>query len=104
MARIPKIDCTIAEFNRKFDQIYDMLLNDNTMFIPKYAEYTDRVLYSDVTKKDSVTLKYFRGLSKHRQDVIATSNEMCAFGMTWMYFADRKKTQTPKKEAHPFGL
>lgn len=99
MTAIPKIDCTTAEFNKQFDNTYRTLLRDKdynnaAKFYPKIAkmsEYCDMVLYPDVEKKNSVTLKYFKALAKHRQDVVATSTEMCAFAMTWMYFAERKK-------------
>lgn len=94
MAAIPKIDCTTSEFNRKFDETYAMLLKDRRKFSEKMSSYCDNVLYPDVEKRNSVTLKYFRGLAKHRQDVIVTSTEMCAFAMTWMYFAKGRGSLT----------
>lgn len=95
---IPQIDCTTTEFNKKFDQIYDGLLNGRIKFCGKMSRYTDLTLYPNVTKKNSVTLKYFRALAAHRQDVIATSNEMCAFAMTWMYFANKGKSGSRTNE------
>lgn len=91
MTAIPKIDCTTTEFNRKFNHTYVMLLKDRSKFSEKMCSYCDNVLYPDMEKKNSVTLKYFRGLAKYRQDATVTSTEMCAFAMTWMYFAERKK-------------
>ena len=105
MAAIPKIDCTTDEFNRKFDETYAMLLKDRRKFSEKMSDYCDMVLYPDVEKKNSVTLKYFRGLAYHRQDAVVTSTEMCAFAMTWMYFAKGRgslttiRPQTVRKRA-----
>ena len=109
---IPKIDCTTAEFNRKFDNVYRTLLRDKDYHNPekmsqktaKMSEYCDMVLYPNVTKKNSVTLKYFRALAEHRQDVVATSTEMCAFAMTWMYFANRPKKTSVRSRTNEFGL
>ena len=109
---IPKIDCTTTEFNKKFDSIYWMLLENRSKFDERMSNYCDMVLYPDVEKKNSVTLKYFRALAKHRQDVVATSTEMCAFAMTWMYFAKGRgsintvRPQTAKKgtKTNEFGL
>lgn len=112
MAAIPKIDCTTAEFNRHFDNTYRTLLNDKDYNdsekfyakISKMSHYCDTVLYPNVTKKNSVTLKYFRSLANHRQDVVATSTEMCAFAMTWMYFANRPKRTSVRSKTNEFGL
>lgn len=91
---IPKIECTTTEFNRHFDRTYAMLLKDHNKFSEKMSRYCDNVLYPDVEKKNSVTLRYFRALAKHRQDVVATSTEMCAFAMTWKYFAEGRGSLT----------
>lgn len=95
---IPKITCTTTAFNKKFDQTYAMLLKDRSKFSGKMSSYCDWVLYPDVEKKNSVTLKYFRALAKHRQDVVATSTEMCAFAMTWMYFAEGRGSLTTRPQ------
>ena len=104
MAAIPKIDCTTAEFNRKFDETYAMLLKDRRKFSEKMSYYCDMVLYPNVLAKNSVTAKYFGALAKHRQDAVVTSTEMCAFAMTWMYFANRPKRTSVRSKTNEFGL
>lgn len=111
-ATIPKIDCTTDEFNRHFDRTYRALLrdkdyNNSEKFYPKIAkmsDYCDMVLYPNVLAKNSVTAKYFGALAKHRQDVVVTSTEMCAFAMTWMYFANRPKRTSVRSKTNEFGL
>ena len=76
------------------DEIYASILKDRRKFSEKMSSYCDTVLYPDEEKKNSVTLRYFRALAKHRQDVVSTSTEMCAFAMTWMYFAEGRGSLT----------
>lgn len=103
---VKEIHCTQAQFNKKFMQMYAVVLRTyerSETERRKLAQSTNINTERDIIfSKNPNVLKYVWGLAEYRQDILATSNEDLAMALTWDYFVNKERKA--KKTPAPFGL